>query len=179
MSRSGYSEDCDWLGLYRSSVDAAIAGPRGQRLLREMIAALDAMPVRELAADLFAQGESVCAMGAVARARNIDEAVLAKFDYEDPGEVGKLLDIPRSLAAEIAYENDEWCRGDDEDRWRHMRAWAESNIIDRKPSPKGECAWCCKPFTIRHGVINRHKWHGARCPGAGKPARAQTTDGAQ
>ena len=169
MSRSGYSEDCEHLGLYRSSVDAAIAGPRGQKLLREMIVALDAMPVRELAAEVFVHGPNMCAMGAVARARNVEEAVLAKFDYEDPGEVGKLLDIPRSLAAEIAYENDDWARGDDEDRWRHMRKWAASNIIERAASPTGACSWCCKTFTIRSGVVNRHKYNGARCPGAWKP----------
>jgi hypothetical protein len=168
MSRSGYSDDCDGtIGLYRHAVDVAIAGKRGQRLLLDMVVALDAMPIRELAADVFVSGEYMCAMGAVARARAIDEDRLARFDYEDPGEVGKLLDIPRSLAAEIAYENDEWCRGDDEDRWEHMRKWAASHIVERKARRLGRCSWCCRVFTLRRGVIN---WHDkGRCPGVARP----------
>jgi len=174
VTRSNYSDDGDYstAGLYRHAVNRGIKGPRGQVLLREMIVALDALPVRELAADVFVSGDYVCAMGAVARARGIDSEALAKLDEYDPDDVGALLDIPPSLAAEIAYENDEWCRGDDEDRWEYMRKWAASNIIERKPTQTGTCPWCCKTFTIKRGVVNRHKYNGARCPGAGKPSGA-------
>jgi hypothetical protein len=170
MSRSGYSDDCETIGLWRGSVYRATVGPRGQRLIREMIVALEAMPSKELADDLFVDGDRVCAMGAVAVARGIAPERLARLDETDPGQVGRLLDIPRSLAAEIAYENDEWAKGDDEDRWRHMHSWAVSNLVpEQAPTPKARCSWCCERFTLRDGVLNRHKYLGGPCPGVGLP----------
>jgi hypothetical protein len=168
MSRSNYSHDCENVGLYRGTVERAIAGPRVQALLRDMVSALESMPVRELAADVFVDGESMCAMGAVARARNIDEDTLARLDPHEPDDVGELLDIPACVAAEIAYENDEWARGDDEDRWQHMHAWALSKMRDDTPASRGHCSWCCKSFTLRDGLVNAHKHNGAPCDGVGK-----------
>lgn len=168
MSRSGYSDDCDAPGLWRGSVYRATVGPRGQRLIREMIVALEAMPVRELADDLFVDGDRVCAMGAVAVARGVAPEKLARLDETDAQQVGLLLDVPRALAAEIAYENDEWAKGDDEDRWRHMHAWAVANVVpSREPTPTARCSWCCRRFTLQSGVVNRHKYLGGPCPGAG------------
>jgi len=51
MSRSGYIEDWDdqWgLICYRGAVKSAIRGRRGQAFLREMLAALDALPEKRL-----------------------------------------------------------------------------------------------------------------------------------
>jgi hypothetical protein len=64
MSRSGYIDD-DWeeyqlLNLYRGNVWRATVGKRGQALLREMAAALDAMPVRELVAGGDRAGRRSC-----------------------------------------------------------------------------------------------------------------------
>lgn len=42
MSRSGYSDDCENIGLWRGAVERAIRGVWGQALLLEMAAALDA-----------------------------------------------------------------------------------------------------------------------------------------
>ena len=36
MSRSGYSDDCETMGLWRGAVERAIYGKRGQTFLREM-----------------------------------------------------------------------------------------------------------------------------------------------
>ena len=75
MSRSGYSEECEQgaLNFYRANVDRTIAGKRGQTFLREMAAALDAMPVKELIAGEVVRDEAhVCAIGAVAVARKAD-----------------------------------------------------------------------------------------------------------
>jgi hypothetical protein len=176
MSRSGYTDDFDDYGrlmLYRATVERAIEGKRGQAMLREMVVALDAMPVRELHEDLFVATDGrVCAMGALALARGGEIDKLARVEETDPEFVGEIMGIAPVMAAEIAFENDENGGGlEPEDRWRHMRAWAESNIIDRKPTPTGTCSWCCKTFTLRRGVINRHKWLGARCPGAGQSAQ--------
>lgn len=57
MSRSGYSDDCDHIELWRAAVDAAVSGKRGQAFLRELLGALDAMraakgSVRDAAAAL-------------------------------------------------------------------------------------------------------------------------------
>lgn len=53
MSRSGYSDDDDddggsRLNLWRGAVERAIKGKRGQAFLRELGAALDAMPDKRL-----------------------------------------------------------------------------------------------------------------------------------
>ncbi len=51
MSRSGYCDDIDdplALGRWRGQVKSATRGQRGQKLLREMLAALDAMPEKRL-----------------------------------------------------------------------------------------------------------------------------------
>ena len=47
MSRSGYSDDIDdnWAHImWRGRVASSIRGKRGQAMLRELLAALDAMP---------------------------------------------------------------------------------------------------------------------------------------
>jgi hypothetical protein len=51
MSRSGYCDDLDdplALGRWRAQVRSATRGKRGQKLLRDMLAALDAMPEKRL-----------------------------------------------------------------------------------------------------------------------------------
>lgn len=84
MSRSGYDDDgCgdmwDWV-RYRGAVKSAMRGQRGQAFLREMLAALYALPEKRLIqndlVDEYDDG-AVCALGAVGRARNLD---MAKVD---------------------------------------------------------------------------------------------------
>lgn len=141
MSRSGYSDDCENLGLWRGAVDRAIRGKRGQAFLREMAAALDAMPVKELIADDIVRDEThVCALGSVAIARRMS---VSGFDVTDARYVGQEFGIARALAAEIAYENDErgetwrdgkWCDETPAQRWKRMRAWVEENLIPPSPT---------------------------------------------
>lgn len=133
MSRSGYSEDCDsnYIYLYRSVVGRAIAGKRGQAFLREMVAALDAMPEKRLIADALEHGGEVCALGSVGAKRGID---MTKMDAHDPDALGVVFGIARALAAEIEYENDEEGFSDETPgaRWQRMRRWASKNL--RAPS---------------------------------------------
>lgn len=142
MSRSGYSDDYENIALYRNAVDRAIGGKRGQAFLREMAAALDAMPVKELVADVIAQDGDVCAIGAVALARRLD---VAGLDAEDADAVASRFGIARALAAEIAYENDEcgerWTRRGfrsetPAERWTRMRAWVERHIRRNDPEAR-------------------------------------------
>lgn len=143
MSRSGYSEDVDdsWeLICWRGAVKSALRGSRGQAFLRELVAALDAMPDKRLIANGFVNEGGCCAMGAVALARGIDPEVIREIeelsdpenDLGDEGALGaaKALDIAPAMAKEIAFENDEmWSsEGAGAKRWQRMRAWAVGNL---------------------------------------------------
>lgn len=103
MSRSGYSDEGDNLGLWRHAVE---------RALREEV-------VRD--------SEHVCALGSVALARKLDVSNLDIYDGED---MGQAFGISRAMAQEIAYMNDEWVRPGREtnaERWTRMRKWVDEN----------------------------------------------------
>lgn len=138
MSRSGYSDDGDgnYLYLYRSVVDRAINGKRGQAFLQELAAAMDAMPEKRLIAnELVTADGQVCAIGVVCKSRGID---VRDVDLEDADKVGSLVGIARSMAAEIEYENDERCHNETpEERWTRMREWVSDNIAKTQPEPVG------------------------------------------
>lgn len=139
MSRSGYSDDLDTLdlGRWRGRVASTIRGKRGQKLLCDMLAALDAMPERSLAAQslVTADGE-VCALGCVAKARGIQMPIIDLEDVsqKDTEAIAVDLDISDVLAKEIAYENDEGGWGENGgQRWTRMRAWVAAQIKEPKP----------------------------------------------
>lgn len=142
MSRSGYSDDLDdlALGRWRAQLASAIRGKRGQAFLRDLLAALDAMPEKRLVRQEFEADGEVCTLGCIARARGID---MSKFDPEDDyvgHEIGPALGIAHQLAREIMYENDEFYIWDPskgrirddpaegEKRWKYMRAWVVEQI---------------------------------------------------
>lgn len=131
MSRSGYSDDCDNLGLWRGAVRRATTGYRGQHLLRKLRDALDAMPVKRLIADAIKDGSGdVCALGALdPTVQEYDATYLAEH-----------FGIARALAAEIVFTNDEalaWRYQDEtpEQRWTRMRGWVDSQIIPQESQP--------------------------------------------
>lgn len=136
MSRSGYDEDADWddtsIWLYRGAVASALKGKRGQAFLKEMIAALDAMPVKELVAWELEQNGAVCAIGSVGRARGID---MTKLNPEDPDGVAETFGIATAMAREIVYMNDEavWEQETPEQRFGRMRRWIDSQIRKYHP----------------------------------------------
>lgn len=165
MSRSGYTDDCDdplSLGRWRAQVNSAIRGKRGQQFLRDLIAALDALPEKELiAGDLVDDEGCVCALGALGSARNIDLESMDTYDYDA---LGAAFNIAYQLAQEVMYENDEhvsdtkymeteicgpvrpywpeygkhlvsYCAPDEnaaKKRWQHVRDWAVRNIAINK-----------------------------------------------
>lgn len=151
MSRSGYSDDCGGWDLirWRGAVNSAIRGARGQRLLRELAAAMDAMPVKELVADEFQGDGCFCALGVVGAARGLD---LSALDIEDREGVAQAFGVATALAAEIMDVNDNsgnyWGRypvgivtaeemrlaerRDREKRWHDVRAW-----VAQQTSPGG------------------------------------------
>lgn len=131
MSRSGYVDDCDdnWaLIRWRGAVKSAIRGRRGQAFLREMIAALDAMPVKVLHPhELLTEAGNVCALGAVAQARGMDVSPLDPYDAES---VAAAFGLPEALTREIVFINDEvgWRSTSPAERWKWMRQWAVENL---------------------------------------------------
>lgn len=137
MSRSGYSDDCDGLELWRGAVASAIRGKRGQALLRDLATALDAMPEKRLIANELktAEGE-FCTLGVLGAHRGVD---MAPIDPEDRHQVAQTFNIAPALAAEIVFENDEndrtydyearkWIYETPEERWTRIRKWVQDNL---------------------------------------------------
>lgn len=137
MSRSNYSDDCDdqWaLIRWRGQVASAIKGKRGQKLLRELVEGLDAMPEKRLIADDLEVCGQYCALGVVGKARGID---LKSIDPEASDIVAKQFDIAEPLAREIVYINDECGWGYDETpeaRWARVRYWAVQQLREETES---------------------------------------------
>lgn len=138
MSRSGYSDDCENLAMWRGRVASATRGKRGQSFFRALLAALDAMPEKSLITSaLETETGEVCAIGALGKARGID---MSDIDSDEPSEVAPLFDIAECLAQEVVYMNDEYYdRTLDKDqrsyrdytpeeRWQKMRDWVAKQI---------------------------------------------------
>lgn len=133
MGRSGYSEIDGWeLIRWRGAVASAIRGKRGQSFLREMLAALDALPEKILITDELEKDGDVCALGSVGKARGLD---MSKIDYEDPHTVAEAFGIPRALAAEIEFINDDdfGYRGTTPaDRFQAVRKWIVNHLANHQ-----------------------------------------------
>lgn len=135
MSRSGYTDGDAWaLIRWRGAVTSATRGKRGQSFFVELLAALDAMPDKRLIAEELQTADGcMCTLGVLGAARGVDMTVL---DPEDTEAVGGVFGIPRALAAEVVYMNDEdgrwqYAYGEDETpeaRWKRMRDWVAEQI---------------------------------------------------
>ena len=130
VSRSGYHNDLDnWASIkWRGQVASATRGRRGQKLLRDLLIALDAMPEKALVvSELETEEGDVCTLGALGRARGLD---MKEIDPEDPPQVAAAFDIAECLAQEIVYKNDEdgYYGETPEQRWIRMRAWVVKQI---------------------------------------------------
>ncbi len=133
MSRSGYSKDLDnWSFIrWRGAVSSATKGKRGQAFFKELLNALDKMPVKCLIADRIEADGQFCALGVLGKYREID---MTAIHPEDPEQVSKAFDISRALAKEVVYMNDEYydeyhdCKETPESRWKRMRQWVITQI---------------------------------------------------
>lgn len=137
MSRSSYSDDLDdnWaLIRWRGAVAAAIKGRRGQSFLREMLAALDALPAPRLIPNQLTDGDDVCALGSVGMARQID---MENLDPDDYDKLSAAFGIPVALVREIEFVNDDpWYGLTPEQRFQRVREW----VIEQLRSPKAATA---------------------------------------
>lgn len=148
MSRSGYTDDIDdnWRHImWRGRVASSIRGKRGQAMLRELLAALDAMPEKKLYPNSFAtvSGE-YCTLGVLGAARGtrMDDLGDAE-DGCDERLVADRFGVAAPLVQEIMFMNDEWI---DDERWetielhgppqQHWPDWGRPlNIQVRVPVP--------------------------------------------
>jgi len=131
MSRSGYVDEMesDWAMIcYRGAVASATRGARGQKLLRDILDALDRLPEKKLIAGELEDAGQVCALGAVGKARGFDMGALDPYDAET---IAAVFNIAPALAREIVYMNDEWAFGNEtpEHRFKRMREWVASQIV--------------------------------------------------
>lgn len=134
MSRSGYSDDNNdtWAHIrWRGAVNSALRGAKGQAFLKELDAALDALPEKKLvASDLEIDG-CFCALGAVGKARGLDLSVIDTYDHEA---LSKTFGIAPAMAQEIMWINDElagwgFTDGDDDSRrWKEVKKWVKENL---------------------------------------------------
>lgn len=135
MSRHGYSDDCEdmWASIrWSGAMKSAMRGKRGQAFLREMLAALDALPEKRLIAEeLVTHDGDVCAMGAVCKARGLD---VSQIDPEESEQVAAAVGLAEAMVREIAYWNDDFYGETPERRWTRMRAWIEGEIT-KEPAP--------------------------------------------
>jgi hypothetical protein len=141
MSRYSDCDGYDWEpwmeGQAAGALRSAIRGCRGQQLLRDLIAGLDALPKPELAAGALEDPETgcVCALGAVRLQRGA-EAVPLRFDPTDEDvdwrELAEPFDISETLAEAVVSQNDYNTVGNDEQsrriRWQSVRAWAVGHL---------------------------------------------------
>lgn len=131
MSRSNYNDDCDGWRLirWRGAVASAIRGARGQAFLREMLAALDAMPNKRLIAHDLINGGEVCAIGCVGAARGVPMDTIDPEDYDG---IASTFGISPALVREIESINDEdfcyWKQTTPEARWRFVREWVVEQL---------------------------------------------------
>lgn len=145
MSRSGYTDDCENVAMWRGMVASATRGKRGQKFFRDLLAALDAMPQKRLITHELEKDGEVCAIGSLGVNRGVN---MAELDPEEPDEVAAAFDIATCLAQEVVYMNDEYydrTLTDDkkgyrdytpEERWQKMREWVVKQI--RTPDSASE-----------------------------------------
>ena len=138
MSRSGYSDDCENVQLWRHAVERAAKGARGQAMFRELADALDAMPAKRLHRGNFATADGeLCTLGALGMKRGTKMDDLGGDGDADPQLVGQRFNIARALAAEIMYENDEgapyWIGVETPyQRWARMRQWVADRLAGER-----------------------------------------------
>ena len=152
MSRSGYTdydgdEDALAMGRWYGRMRSAMRGKRGQQFLRDLIAALDVMPVKRLiAGELRDSDGEVCAIGSVGVRRGVDMSSLCYSEGGTPDDgwysdwecdavenaelIASWMDIAPCLALEVMDVNDDHGPRDEtpEQRWARVRRWVAKQI---------------------------------------------------
>lgn len=141
--------------FWQQAVKNALRGRKGQVILRELREALLALPEPRLIGGSVALEGHVCAIGALARHRLQSGPIELKGGFFEPErrvasledleerfgnwiddetgtvELGQAMGLVRTLAWEIAYQNDERGPGlheTPEERYQRVLAWVEREL---------------------------------------------------
>ena len=139
--RVNYSEDEDYGGqfnLWQANCRRSRQGKKGQAALRELEAALLAMPDKRIQKDVLVEpsGEA-CAIGALMLHRMISAGMSREqaieecgaFEPLDTEDHGVSFGLPRLVAWSVAVENDEYYRVESpEERYRRILAWIREEL---------------------------------------------------
>ena len=125
MSRIAYSDDEDFSGqfeLWQANCDRSLAGRKGQTSLRQLEAALMALPKKRLVAHAVACEGDVCAVGAYLALRRATDRGLTMVEAQqelesdmgpkddqddiDTAELGEKSGMPRLVAWKLGSLND-------------------------------------------------------------------------
>ena len=132
-----------WMeGQQAGALRSAIRGQRGQRLLRDLVAGLEALPSPELSAGALEDEDTgcCCAFGVVRRYRGA-AAVPLYFDPMeadlDPPHFAEPFDVAPALAWEVVEVNEGSSDSNMEaarrQRWERVRAWAVKHLAGVEP----------------------------------------------
>jgi hypothetical protein len=142
--RFNYSEDEDFPGqfeLWQANCQRSLSGKIGQAALRDLLAALLALPSKRLIANELDDGENVCAIGALARYKGLPARTVEDADTQD---VGIECGMPRLVAWKVVELNDvefdyKWAEGKrieytPEERYSAVLKWVQG-ALGRKVEP--------------------------------------------
>jgi len=138
MSRLYYDEDWDYSGLQQGWLRSAVRGKRGQSFLRELVAALDALPTPELSAGALEDEQSgcCCAFGAVRRLRGPENVKICFHPEEEdvsPCDLAEPFGVSSTLAWAVVQVNEDMAESNTERarrrRWADVRAWAVRHLL--------------------------------------------------
>ncbi len=108
--RIGYSEDEDYpgqFGLWQANCNRSLKGKAGQAALRELEAALLALPDKRLTSGVYKDEDGcVCPLAALAKYKGVADADLQADPEYDMEQVGVELGVPRLAAWKIVELND-------------------------------------------------------------------------
>ena len=136
--------------LWEANLERSLKGRKGQAALRELEAALLALPDKRLIANQTVDdGGSVCAIAALAQHRGYkgdlslpkepdydkdDFEYWDEYEYQEAVEAAMLkiaadLGVPRMVASAIIYENDDTYISTPEQRYTKMLRWTQRHLI--------------------------------------------------
>lgn len=158
MSRIDYvdcDDNADFLRAcaFEANTERHLKGEKGQKALRELEAALLALPEKKLLYSEFVVREegkdeegAVCALGAVALKRRMDKGMTRAQALKEIKEKGPLhdgdhpwtgikktaefMDLKVNFVWEVVEKNDEECSRNckPEDRYQHVLEWVQKRI---------------------------------------------------
>lgn len=150
--RINFSDDEERPGqfaLWNANVVRSLKGRAGQVALRELEAALVALPEKRLIRNyLIDDADGVCAVGCYARAKGLDLKAFDR-DYETDA-VGVKAGMPRLVAWEVVAQNDIYNEGHykdgdgryvaytPEERYERVLAWVREQLKSSPEAPPQE-----------------------------------------